>query len=139
MPLAEEYQCSKLKERCENYLVNFLSKNTETQPAFKSLLFSCTYGLKKAIEASANVLCDRSLSTLQKNELWQLIPDEGKYMVCMKRTLKLENSGDTIMYKMHSLDNRIKCNKCSGYTTISSNQEFIDFARDKINSTNKTC
>ncbi|KAJ8315292.1 hypothetical protein KUTeg_007442 [Tegillarca granosa] len=92
LPLAEEYQCHILKEKCEKYFVNFLSTQKAVDPVLKNLLASSTYDLKRSFEASVNVLCDRLLSTLESNRTWNEVPAEGKFLVCKRRCTLLEES-----------------------------------------------
>ncbi|KAJ8315295.1 hypothetical protein KUTeg_007445 [Tegillarca granosa] len=138
LPLAEEYQCHKLKEKCEKYFVNFLSIQKDVGPALKSLLASCTYDLKESLEASADVLCDRSLSTLERYQLWNEVPTEGKFMVCKKRSKLFEESGLKIRNKLSRITFDVYCTLC--HRTISaSNRDIVDFINEEIGNTNKTC
>lgn len=114
-----------------------MSIQKDVGPALKSLLASCTYDLKESLEASADVLCDRSLSTLERYQLWNEVPTEGKFMVCKKRSKLFEESGWKIRNKLSRITFDVYCTLC--HRTISaSNRDIVDFINEEIGNTNKT-
>lgn len=111
LPLAEEYQCHKLKEKCENYLVHMVyEKGKPLKPAIRCMLMSLTYDLKKLLEASADVLSEKYLSTLERN--WGEIPKEGRLKMCMERIKKLEEFGAMAKNSLDMIKYSYECRKC---------------------------
>lgn len=136
--LADEYQCRKLKQKCENYLVKLVSKTTNLKTAMKGLTASCTYGLQRLLEVSAGVLSDRYLSTLEKH--WEELPAEGRLMLCMKRIQKLEEVG-TELHNGISQFNTTNYNKCQfgcrSYEALLSTKQSIDSLKAEWTKANK--